>query len=168
MIKEINTSIQSENEIIGCIIEFEEENLYGNAKAILGKLTERGCVENISHTDDMNGYSHFCRKGTNWKIHRYIFHKYCEEIPEGMVVMHKCDNPKCINPDHLQLGTQKDNVRDMIRKGRDRFGKRKKAVEVFTIHHPSYSGAIGLIIFADLDEYIENSLMKSSVEVWAA
>jgi HNH endonuclease len=41
------------------------------------------------------------------------------EIPEGMQVLHKCDTRPCVNPDHLFLGTNNDNVQDKIRKGRE-------------------------------------------------
>lgn len=40
-------------------------------------------------------------------------------IPKGLLVLHRCDTPACVRPDHLFLGTQRDNVQDMILKGRD-------------------------------------------------
>ncbi len=52
--------------------------------------------------------------------HRYIWENIYGEIPKGMCVCHKCDNGLCINPKHLFLGTQKDNVKDMFDKRRAR------------------------------------------------
>lgn len=48
----------------------------------------------------------------SWMLHNNA------EIPNGMFVMHKCDNPECTNPEHLTIGTAKDNTQDMISKGR--------------------------------------------------
>lgn len=50
----------------------------------------------------------------SWEIHNK------KSIPNGLVVMHKCDNPSCVNPDHLSVGTYKENTQDMISKGRKR------------------------------------------------
>ena len=71
-----------------------------------------------------NGYGKVgTRKYGTRVAHRVAWIEANGEIPEGMVVMHKCDNRKCVNLDHLQLGTQKDNIQDMFSKGREvRYG----------------------------------------------
>ena len=68
---------------------------------------------------DGGGYGH-TNKGY---AHRLAYERYVGPIPKGLLVCHKCDTIICINPDHLFLGTQKDNMADAARKGRLRNGR---------------------------------------------
>ncbi|MGE6580362.1 HNH endonuclease [Vreelandella aquamarina] len=73
------------------------------------------------------GYGYLQHKGKQVLAHRLSYCK-ANDIDmlaiDGFVVRHKCDNPKCINPEHLELGTQADNIADMHSRGRGLRGER--------------------------------------------
>lgn len=79
-----------------------------------------------------SGYGVFNDKATRKNIyaHRRAYAIAYGPIPDGMFVRHKCDNPPCVNPDHLELGTHADNMRDMVARGRSRTGERHHAARL--------------------------------------
>lgn len=64
---------------------------------------------------DRRGYAYMSVDGRNRRLSRYVSH-----APRDKVACHSCDNPSCVNPSHIFLGTQKDNLQDMASKGRHR------------------------------------------------
>jgi hypothetical protein len=86
------------------------------------KQLENGCIE-FTAGKDRNGYGQCqaSRVAKDLKVtraHQMAYVSAKGPIPKGMFVCHTCDNPSCINPDHLFVGTPQDNVDDMMRKGR--------------------------------------------------
>ena len=71
-----------------------------------------------------DGYGDVFRNKKHILAHRWEYMQHYGAIPEGMHVLHKCDNPSCINIDHLFLGTHADNMQDKISKGRDQNASR--------------------------------------------
>lgn len=73
------------------------------------------------------GYGAFAYEGKRpGYAHRFSYELHHGPIPEGKLVMHKCDNRKCVNPEHLKAGTQRDNIRDSMAKDRWMSDARKK------------------------------------------
>jgi len=70
--------------------------------------------------DGSEGYGKFEEGGMWHRAHRLSYKWHNGALVPGLVILHNCDNPKCIRPDHLIQGTQKENMQDMVRRGRAR------------------------------------------------
>lgn len=77
-----------------------------------------------------NGYGQFWDGKKIRLAHRCSFVYTHGKIPDGGLVLHKCDNPRCVNPRHLFVGSHHDNAKDMISKGRSLFGRRANGVKL--------------------------------------
>lgn len=78
---------------------------------------ETGCWEWQGHRLP-KGYGFFHVNDDNYLAHRVSYHNFVGPIKEGNCVCHSCDNPCCVNPEHLWQGSYTDNLQDMARKGR--------------------------------------------------
>ena len=76
---------------------------------------------------DKNGYG---VSNGNQKAHRVVWESFYGPIPKGMLICHSCDSPPCVNPDHLFLGSPKDNSRDAVYKGRLAHGEKHYAAKL--------------------------------------
>ena len=79
-------------------------------------------------------YGLYTMNGKQYLAHRAAYEIFIGEIPDGegyhgICACHKCDTPPCVNPDHLFLGTQQDNMDDMMKKGR-RHNQNKQLVDI--------------------------------------
>ena len=94
---------------------------------LMDKVTkaENGCwIWFGAHNFD--GYGHLTVSRKVWSAHRFAYSIFTGDIPPGVCVCHTCDCPPCVNPEHLFLGTAKDNAKDKYEKGRGYSGFRTK------------------------------------------
>lgn len=83
------------------------------------KVSSLGCWLWNAHCDK-DGYGVLPGNRENIRAHRFSYLYHYGPIDNGAVICHKCDNPGCVNPDHLFVGTTKENCQDMLSKGRDK------------------------------------------------
>jgi hypothetical protein len=81
------------------------------------EISENGCW-NWTWKKDKDGYGQFHARPNHQRAHRFAYEVFYGEFDYNLLVCHKCDNPSCVNPKHLFLGTNKDNINDMLKKNR--------------------------------------------------
>lgn len=86
-------------------------------------ITESGCWVWM-RAIDKNGYGIHYFKNKKYFAHRKSYELFNGKIPENMLICHKCDNPSCVNPNHLFFGTAKDNAQDALKKKRNFVGSK--------------------------------------------
>ena len=79
---------------------------------------ENGCMIYIGAKNHY-GYGIFYDRTRQIRAHRFSYERHLGKIPNGLFVMHSCDNPQCVAPEHLSVGTHQDNMNDCKRKSRN-------------------------------------------------
>jgi len=103
-------------EVIEILCYSDNNNAYQLIDKIRG-MNGDGCIVWGSKSRTNYGYGCLRRNKQTFLVHRLIAMLFFDDYDESLNVLHKCDNPPCINPEHLFMGTQLDNIRDASSKG---------------------------------------------------
>ncbi len=118
----------------GCHREFVNKNKGYTKKSIIKIVNEivpdkNGCKK-WPYCIDQQGYGKMSWKNQTKRASRIVYECFKEKIPKGLVIRHTCDNPACVNPTHLLIGTLQDNVNDAVERKRLKVGEAHHAAKL--------------------------------------
>lgn len=95
------------------------------------EFIEEGCWNVINRNPNKDGYYNIARHGRAYKAHRYLYEKITgHSLKDVQVLMHVCDNRRCVNPAHMREGNHTENNKDMVSKRRNNFGVKNGLAKV--------------------------------------
>lgn len=104
------------------LIYKEDNTLAGHRRKPIQYQILGNCWKPVAAYTDAMGRAYVHRNGKQQFTHRYIYQNDKGLIPDGMVIRHNCDNTWCLNVEHMSIGTQHENIHDMISRGRHMHG----------------------------------------------
>jgi hypothetical protein len=111
---------------LACYNSFRQVPIIDKFFERVGKKQSNGCILWTGRLSE-DGYGRFDSNGKQHLAHRTSYELFVGAIPKGMHVLHRCDTPACIRPTCLFIGTQADNVADMMAKNRKPMGEQTRA-----------------------------------------
>lgn len=108
---------------IGTVISRDARSREERFRAFMGPPTTSGCIQWLGATQRVYGAFSWAT-GETEGAHRAAYRLFKNQIPHGLLVRHSCDNPLCVNPDHLMLGTKQDNAQDAVDRKRTARGSK--------------------------------------------
>lgn len=109
----------------------EKLERYSCPEALTGCTLWTGCRNNMGY--GAVRVDHGGKGKVHIYAHRFAWMLLNGPIPDGLIVRHRCDTPACVNPEHLELGTMKDNSQDMVKRGRNVPGRKISPETVLAI-----------------------------------
>jgi predicted XRE-type DNA-binding protein len=112
------------------VLEEPTEFSHYHCKQIEYIVSPSGCWECVSHVPDGDGYPAVTRNKKRIRMLRYVYEMTNGTIPDGHMILHSCDNPRCINPAHLSAGTVQENNQQRDERGRQAKGEQNGNVKL--------------------------------------
>lgn len=116
-----------------------------------------------------HGYGDFRLNKRHYLAHRAAWEEENGQIPQGMFVMHRCDNRMCVNPNHLMLGSHAENMKDKVAKGRQKAGfcrRKLVAQEVLDIREKRLAGASLKELAKMYDRHPDHIRKITNAKIW--
>ena len=135
------------------------------------EISDNGCFEVTNKTFDKQGYVHLRLNGERYLAHRLVYMTEVLKVTSlsaSIVIRHKCDNTKCVNPDHLIHGSQIDNIQDMVGNSHEVVELKESDVELIRKwYHHGFKNQYELARIFNVGQYTISKIITGKTHKYA-